>query len=156
LAGCGQQVEQATEESADRAPMPDFSLVSLGGEKVSKADFTGKVVLMDFWATWCGPCHLQADILKEIYPDAAKRGIEFLAISTAEDAETVRAFVARRPFPYAVLVDPEEVLGIPLEVNALPTLVVMDGKGRVAWRHTGVADAAAIDAALRAAAGSGG
>ena len=69
----------------------------------------------------------------------------------------MREFVARRPFPYAVLVDPEEVLGIPLEINALPTVMVMDGKGRIAWRHTGVADAAAIDAALRAAAaGSGG
>jgi hypothetical protein len=89
FAGCGQQVEQATEESADRAPMPDFSLVSLGGEKVSKADFTGKVVLMDFWATWCRPPPAGRHP-EGIYPGAAKRGIEFLAISTAEDAGTVR------------------------------------------------------------------
>jgi len=136
-------------------PMPEFNLVSLGGESFGKADFAGKVVLFDFWATWCGPCHLQADILKEMYPGAAKRGIEFVAVSTGEDAATVRDFVVRRPFPYAVLVDPEEVLGGPLEILALPTLVVMDAQGRMAYRHTGVADAETIDAALRAAAAGG-
>lgn len=153
LGACGRQAERVTEESgADLAPMPEFSLASLGGEQVSKADLLGKVVLFDFWATWCGPCHLQADILKEIYPEAAKRGIEFVAISTGEDAATVREFVARRPFDYAVLVDPEETLGGPMEINALPTLVVMDRQGKISYRHTGVADAPAIDAALRAAA----
>jgi len=152
LAHCGRPVERAT----DLAPMPDFSLASLGGETVVKADFLGKVVLFEFWATWCGPCHLQADILKDLYPGAAKRGIEFLAISTGEETPTVREFVGRRPFPYAVLVDPEEVLGGPLEIMALPTLVIMDRKGQIAWRHTGVADGEAIEAALQAVlAGSG-
>jgi len=146
LAHCGRPVERA----ADLAPMPDFSLVSLGGETVVKAEFVGKVVLFEFWATWCGPCHLQADILKDLYPGAAKRGIEFIAVSTGEETPTVREFVGRRPFPYAVLVDPEEVLGGPLEIMALPTLVIMDRAGRIAWRHTGVADGEAIEAALQA------
>ena len=136
--------------------MPEFSLASLGGASIGKADFAGKVVLFDFWATWCGPCHLQAEILEEIYPDAAKRGIEFVAVSSGEDASTVRDFVARKPFPYPVLVDPDEALSGPLEIMALPTLVVMDARGKIAYRHTGVADAEAITAALRAAASAAG
>jgi peroxiredoxin len=157
FAGCGRQAERTAEEGAAAlAPMPEFQLASLGGEQVAKADLLGKVVLFDFWATWCGPCHLQADILQQMYPEAARRGVEFVAISTGEDAATVRDFVARKPFPYAVLVDPEEILGGPLEIMALPTLLVMDRRGQIAYRHTGVADAEAIDAALRAAEGSAG
>lgn len=142
--------ESASDEAA-RLPMPEFELASLGGESFGKADFAGKVVLFDFWATWCAPCHLQADILRELYPDAARRGAEFVAISTGEEIGIVRDFVGRRPFSYAVLVDPEEALGGVLEIAALPTLVVMDRQGRIAFRHTGVADAETILAALETA-----
>ncbi len=151
IVGCGRPVDRAA-GGAGREAMPEFQLASLGGESFGKADFAGKVVLFDFWATWCGPCHLQADILKKIYPGAAKRGFEFVAVATGEEAATVRNFVARKPFPYAVLVDPEELLGGRLEILALPTLVVMDARGRIAYRHSGVADADTIEAALSAAA----
>lgn len=155
VAACGGAGDPAASAGAagERVAMPEFSLAGLGGGSFERKDFAGKVVLFDFWATWCGPCHLQADILKEVYPGAAKRGIEFVAVSTGEDASTVREFVTRRPFPYAVLVDPEESLSIALDVLALPTLVVMDREGRITYRNTGVADAEAIEAALRAASG---
>ena len=157
IVACGRSGERAAEEDPAEGtlpPMPDFQLASLGGESFGKADFAGKVVLFDFWATWCGPCHLQADILREIYPEAAKKGVEFVALATGEETATVRGFVARKSFPYAVLVDPEEKLGGVLDIVALPTLVVMDRRGRIAFRHTGVADAETILAALDKAAAS--
>lgn len=139
---------------AHGAPMPEFTLASLGGSPVSKRDFAGRVVLFDFWATWCGPCHLQADVLRAIYPRQAGRGVEFVAVATGEETSTVRDFVARRPFPYPVVSDPEERVAGELEINALPTLVIMDRAGRIVFRHVGFADAETLERAL-AQAGAG-
>ena len=119
--------------------MPDFALASLGGERVTPADFAGKVVLYDFWATWCGPCHLQADILRGIYPapQAARRRVR-RASRPARTPEVVREFVDRRPFPYAgARRSRRSRLGDELEILGLPTLVVIDAEGRIAYRHTG-------------------
>ncbi len=140
--------------AAQGMPMPEFTLASLGGSPVSKRDFAGRVVLFDFWATWCGPCHLQADVLRAIYPRQAGRGVEFVAVATGEETSTVREFVARRPFPYPVVSDPEERVGTELEINALPTLVIMDREGKIVFRHVGYADAETLERAL-AAAGAG-
>ena len=135
-------------------PMPEFTLASLGGSPVSKRDFAGRVVLFDFWATWCGPCHLQADVLRAIYPRQAGRGVEFVAVATGEETSTVREFVARNPFPYPVVSDPEERVGGQLEINALPTLVIMDRAGRIVFRHVGYADAETLERALAEAGAS--
>lgn len=135
-------------------PMPDVTLASLGGTPLNPKDFAGRVVLYDFWATWCGPCHLQADVLREIYPRQAGKGVEFVAIATGEETSVVREYVASRPMPYPVASDPEEAMGSRLGIEALPTLIVMDRRGRIAFRHVGYADAETIEEAL-ARAGAG-
>jgi len=132
---------------------PDFQLVSLEGRNVTRADLGGRVVLYDFWATWCGPCHLQADILKRLYPDARAKGIEFVALATGEPEEVVREFVADRPFQYPVLTDPEERLANQLRILGLPTLFVVDAQGRIVYRNTGVVDANTLKRVLAQAAG---
>lgn len=98
-------------------------------------------VLVDFWATWCGPCHLQADVLKDLYPEARARGAEFVGIATGEPPDVVREFLARRPLPYPIALDPESRLEGELAIYGLPTLVVVDRRGRIAYRHTGLIDA---------------
>jgi len=130
---------------------PDFRLASLDGRQLGPADFAGKVVLIDFWATWCGPCHLQADILKEIYPALKDKGVVFLAVSVGEEEKTVRDFVAESPFPYPVLIDPKDEISGRFDVAALPTVMIVDKSSHLAFRQDGVSDRESLLQALKAA-----
>jgi len=145
LAGCG-----AAESTAGGGgdPLPEFRLASLAGGQVGNAELAGKVVLLDFWATWCAPCHLQADILRELYPEVSGRGVEFVAIAVGEPEEVVRDFVAEHPFPYPTLVDPEDEMSARLRLLGLPTLIVIDREGRIVYRNLGISDRQALLAAF--------
>jgi thiol-disulfide isomerase/thioredoxin len=119
----------------------DFQLKTVDGRALGPKDFPGQVVVVDFWATWCGPCHLQAEILEPIYQDLKGRGVQFLAANVGEEPETVKSFLKTKPFPYPVLLDPKDSVASNLGVYALPTLLVVDTKGRVAFFQSGLADA---------------
>jgi len=118
----------------------DFQLKTVDGHSLGPKDFPGQVVVVDFWATWCGPCHLQAEILEPIYHDLKGRGVQFLAANVGEEPETVKSFLKNKPFPYPVLLDPKDSVASNLGVYALPTLLVVDTKGRVAYFQSGLAD----------------
>jgi len=132
-------------------PVPEFHLSTLDGRQLGPSDFKGKVVLYEFWATWCTPCHVQAEILKNLHAEAAKNGVEFVGISSGEPADVVRAYVAKKPFSYPVLLDPDDSLSGPLEILALPTLIVTGRDGAVVWRHTGLTDTDTLRQAFAAA-----
>jgi len=136
LAACGGDAG-APGEAAAAGAEASFRLASLDGAEVGPADFAGQVVLVDFWATWCVPCHAQAEVLKGIYPrlDGA---VEFLAVDVGEEESMVRGFVAKRPFPYPVLLDPSAEVADALGVTGLPTLMILDTEGRVSYLDSGV------------------
>jgi peroxiredoxin len=131
--------------------LPAFRLTSLAGGELGPADLHGQVVLYDFWATWCGPCQIQAEILHDLWPRVSGRGVRFVAVSVGEPEEVVRDFVAEHPIPYPVLIDPEDQVSGQLRILGLPTLVVADREGRVVFRTTGIADGEAIEQALERA-----
>jgi thiol-disulfide isomerase/thioredoxin len=118
----------------------DFRLPSVDGRTLGPRDFGGQVVVVDFWATWCMPCRLQAQILEPVYQDYKGRGVQFLAANVGEEAEVVKKFLADKPFPYPVLLDPKESVAGDLGVLALPTLLVIDKKGKISYFQSGVAD----------------
>jgi peroxiredoxin len=122
------------------ASAPTLSKPDLTGRTVDLGDFRGRVVLVDFWATWCAPCHLQQDILEPLYREYRSKGAEFLAVSVGEDAETVKEFVAQKPFAYPVLLDPADELSPRLGISALPTLLIVNREGKVSYFEAGVAD----------------
>jgi len=152
LAGCGPAGGDGGDASSGGpAPNADFRLAALDGGEISPRDFDGEVVLVDFWATWCGPCHKQADILEEIYADVRGNGVQFLAVNLGEDLETVREFVADDPYPYPVLLDPEDQLSYDFGIYGLPTVMVVDTQGKVSYFEIGILDKRAVLAELRKA-----
>ncbi len=137
LLGCRDAM--TADKKAPGAPV-DFRLKTVDGRTIGPKDFKGQVVVIDFWATWCGPCHLQAEILQPVYKEYKGRGVQFLAANVGEDLDTVKKFLAKKPFPYPVLLDPDQNVSADLGVVALPTLLVVDKKGKVAWLQSGIAD----------------
>jgi peroxiredoxin len=131
--------------------MPDFRLAAVAGGTLGPADLRGKVVVYDFWATWCGPCHIQADILFELRPKLAARGVEIVSVSLGEPEDVVREFLERKPYPFPVLMDPEDRLTGELRILGLPTLIVTDRRGGVVFRVTGIAGAEDIERAVERA-----
>jgi thiol-disulfide isomerase/thioredoxin len=133
----------------------DFDLAALDGARVSARQYSGRVVVVDFWATWCGPCRVQADILRGMVDDYRSEPVTFLAINVGEPTELVRQFVAAAPFEYAVLMDPQQELSDRYGVYALPTVMVLDGEQRIVFSNTGIAGGEQVASAIRRALAAG-
>lgn len=131
-------------EGAVGGPAPAFELMTLEDGTLSLDQLAGKVVLVDFWATWCQPCHIQSAILKELYPEVQPRGVEFVAISVGEDRTTVEAFVNDRPFPYPVALDPDASYADSVGIYGFPTLMIVDREGQMAFLQAGITRAEAL------------
>jgi cytochrome c biogenesis protein CcmG/thiol:disulfide interchange protein DsbE len=139
--------------AADRPASKDFDfrLKTVDGRTLGPKDFRGQVVVVDFWATWCLPCHMQARILEPLHREYKDKGVQFLASNVGEDEKTVRSFLKSKPFPYPVLLDPEDKVSTKLGVLQLPTLLVIDKTGKVSYFSAGVADAPTMRKILKQA-----
>lgn len=112
-------------------PAPDFFLPTLDNEKpVRLSDYRGKKVLLNFWATWCGPCVREVPDLAEVYAELAGQNFEMLSI-TADDPATVRRFAEQNGVTYPVVLDPRGDVHQAYRVSLFPTLVWIDESGRV-------------------------
>jgi thiol-disulfide isomerase/thioredoxin len=123
-----------------RPKAPDFTLRTLTGERVKLSDYKGKVVLLNFWATWCAPCKQELPILQALLDKHGKDKLAVLAVNI-DDPKTiaeVRRFVADKKFTMPVPLDEDsKVLGKFNPRHALPFLQVIDADGRRAYQHTG-------------------
>jgi peroxiredoxin len=123
----------------DRKPAPDFSLKDAGGAIVKLSDYHGKIVLLNFWATWCGPCEEEIPWFIGFQQEFKDRDFAVLGISVDEDGwDAVKPFVARRKVNYRVMLGGEEVSQIYGNVENLPTTFIIDREGRIARTHIGL------------------
>ena len=133
-------------------PAPDFSLTDLDGKTVQLSSLKGKVVLLDFWATWCGPCKLSLPHLQKVADDGglAKRGLQVFAVNEKDAKPLVQAFMNDNHFSFPVLLDTDGLMNEEYKIAGIPTTVIVgkDGHIKNAWIGYGDDSDDEVDQAL--------
>lgn len=120
---------------ADAAP--DFTLKSNSGENVRLAELRGKVVMLNFWASWCGPCRQEMPLLDGIYKRYNPAGFEYLGINVEEDNADAKKLIKELGVSFPILFDPESKASKLYDVEAMPTTVLIDKKGEIRYVNRG-------------------
>ena len=119
------------------APATEFSLSSLAGQPVSLSQYKGNVVLVNFWATWCGPCQQEMPLLDQMYKKYKPAGFTLLGVNVDKEAPAVKELLARKPVSFPVLLDPENSVSRAYHVADMPSSVIIDRKGIVRYVQRG-------------------
>lgn len=120
-----------------RPPAPDFELQGIDDETYRLRDYRGKVVVINFWATWCPPCRKEMPSMQRAWERWRKHGIELLAVNVGESDDEVFAFAAEYDLKFPVLLEPSGRLIRRWGAVGLPSTFVVDPQGRVVYRATG-------------------
>jgi peroxiredoxin len=120
-------------------PAPDFTLQDLADKSVALSSFRGKkVVLVDFWATWCGPCRESMPSLQKLADKYQDHGLEILSLNQGEAPEPVHDFIQKEKYTFHVLLDNKGEVGPgKYGVHGIPTMVLIDKNGVVQWIRVG-------------------
>lgn len=111
---------------------PDFTLTSLNGETISLSALKGNTVLLNFWATWCGPCRYELPFLQEIFEEHSVKGLIVLTINSWEDRNTAREFMTQNQFTFPVLMDyPAKEVAQTYQIRNIPTTFIIGKKGTI-------------------------
>jgi peroxiredoxin len=144
LASCSRPSSLPTgdlKSQGQRKPAPNFSLKDSDGNAVNLADYRGKVVLVNFWATWCGPCEAEIPWFIEFEKKYKDQGFAVLGVSMDDDGwKSVRPYIASHKINYRVMIGSEVVSAQFGEIESLPTSFVLDRAGRIASNHIGLVD----------------
>ena len=119
------------------APAPDFTLAARDGGKVSLADLKGQVVMINFWATWCGPCRQEMPLLAQLQTKYEPLGFTMLGVNVEPDSAAAVAWLKGTPVTFPILFDTDSAVAGRFGVEGMPSTVFVDRKGQVRYVHRG-------------------
>ncbi len=163
-AAIGEQQRRKAEQEAARAKAeaerqaaievrvgskPDFDLEAVDGGRITDESLRGKLVIVDFWATWCGPCMAAMPHMKELYAEYKDQGVEVLGISLDRDMETLRNTIAEHELAWLHHYDKSREMSKKWGVSGIPTVFILSPEGEVLWRGHPMSMDEAFEKALK-------
>jgi len=118
-------------------PAPAFTLAALTGQSATLSQYKGQVVMLNFWATWCGPCQQEMPLLDQMYKKYKMAGFTLIGVSVDKEAAPVKDLMARKPVSFPVLLDPANQVSKAYHVDEMPSSVIIDRKGEIRYIHRG-------------------
>ena len=148
LAGCSEQEDKPQATTAPKAPAasqtqaaPEISLPDMDGNQVSLSDLKGKVVILNFWATWCPPCKEEMPSMEQLYRKFKDQGLVILAVNVEEDGhQAVKSFLQRTPYSFPILLDAKAEAQNTYKVFKFPETFIIDRNGNVVEKVIGAID----------------
>jgi thiol-disulfide isomerase/thioredoxin len=119
------------------APGPAFQLNSNSGKPISLADLKGQIVLVNFWASWCGPCRQEMPILEQLNQKYHSKGVTLIGVNVEPDSAAAINWLKATPVSFPILFDVDSKVSKLYEVQGMPNTVILDRKGVVRYIHRG-------------------
>ena len=126
-------VQAATVDQA----APDFTLKSLSGKNIKLSEYAGNVVMLNFWASWCGPCRKEMPLLNALHNKYETLGFVILGVNVEQELRLAKSFLADTPVDFPILFDVSNTVSKAYDVIAMPTTVMIDRNGQVRYIHKG-------------------
>ena len=129
---------------------PDFALKDVSGKVVSISDFKDKVIIIDFWATWCPPCQAEIPHFQSLYEDYSQKGLVIIGVALDKGGiKTVKPFVEGKGVTYPIVIGTEEVVNSYGGVRGIPTTFIVDRNGKIIEKIVGYRDKSFFESAIK-------
>jgi peroxiredoxin len=111
--------------------IPDFEVVNPKGEVMKLSDLKGKIVFLNFWATWCPPCQMEMPSMERLYEQFKDTDLAILAVSVGENTETVNNFLSQTPYSFPIALNPDGKLAVLYAARGIPTSYILNRDGKI-------------------------